>query len=284
MNLTFVRDDEKRFYIDGSFLGFAAWGITEIDGLGTIEYEISTEKKAVGDGDIITGCRIPSRSIDITATVKNKENNATERRNALSFFNPKHNFILLVKRSDTTKWIATQVERMKCPDQSVTQNIKIELALKCVDPHFYSKDNFGKNIAAVTPGFGFPFISQIGKGFYTGVYNFARKVWVENTGDVETYFKIHIEAFGKVLNPKIMKDNTYIRIIDEIHNRDVIDIDLVENVIQKNGSNCIGKVDRTSSFSEMTMSVGDNVISFGADEGDANMRVTIYYNLRYLGA
>lgn len=153
-----------------------------------------------------------------------------------------------------------------------------------MDPYFYSKDDFGKNIAAVKTTFGFPFISPVGKGFNVGIYNFKRAIGVENTGDVETYFSIRLEAFGDVANPKVIKDNAYIRIIDTLHKNDVVQVNLVDNTIRKNGVNCIGKVDRTSSFSGMRLDVGNNTVSFAADDGDTNMRVLLYYNLRYLGA
>lgn len=282
MILTFVREDSKRFILGGSYSDTAAWGITSIDGIGKIEAEISTEKNATGDGDTITGVRFPARNIDITANVKNRKNNEVEKRKADSFFNPKHNFTLFIADGNTTRWIKAKIEKFACPRKH--GNIQLSLALKCVDPYFYSKDNYGKNIASVKPVFGFPYISPVSKGFNVGIYNFARQVEVENTGDAETYFTIRLEAFGDVLNPKVMKDNAYVRIIDTLQNGDIVDIDLVENTIKKNGKNCIGKVDRTSSFNGMIMDIGDNTISFGADDGDTNMRVVIYYNLRYLEA
>ena len=280
--MTFVRDDSKKFTLGGSYSDTAAWGITSVEGIGVIQAEVSTEKNAVGDGDTVTGVRLPARNIDITANVKNRSNNDSEKRNALSFFNPKYNFTLLITRGNSTKWIIALVEKVQCPETSGNQ--QLSLSLKCVDPYFYSKDNYGKNIASVKTTFGFPYISPISKGFNVGIYNFARQVEIENTGDAETYFTIRIEAFGEVINPKVVKDNAYIRLIDTLQNGDSIDIDLVGNTIKKNGSNCIGKVDRTSSFTGMVMDIGDNTISFAADNGDTNMKVTIYYNLRYLGA
>lgn len=282
MLITFVREDSKKFILGGSYTDTSAWGIISIDGIGTIEAEVSTEKNAVGDGDSVTGIRFPARNIDIVANVKNRKNNNIEKRNSISFFNPKYGFTMFITRGSDTKWIKAIVEKVKCPESH--GNLQLSIALKCVDPFFYSKDNYGKNIASVKPAFGFPYISPISKGFNVGIYNFARQVEVENTGDAETYFTIRIESFGEVINPTVMKDNAYIRLIDTLQGGDIIDIDLVENTIKKNGSNCIGKVDRTSSFSGMVMDIGDNTISFGADDGDTNMRVVIYYNLRYLGA
>lgn len=284
MFLTFIRDDLKRFTLGGRYSDTASWGITKISGISDVEYEISTEKNAVGDGETVTSVRLPKRNIDITAKIKNGLNNGIERSKVLSFFSSNHDFTIYIERNGETRWIECLVQKVKCTDRALKAPLQLELALICPDPFFNSKDNYGKNIASVKPGFGFPYISTIGEGFKVGVYNFAKKVEIENNGDVETYFTIRIEAFGAVTNPKIMKDDAYIRLIDTLVSGDVIDIDLVNNTIRKNGVNCIGKVDRTSSFSDMVMSTGDNTISFTADDGDTNMKVLIYYNLRYLGA
>lgn len=284
MFITFIRDDQKKISFGGSYLDTAAWGITTIDGLGTIDYDITTAKNAVGDGDAVIGSRIPARTIDIVANVKNTKNNQIERRNALSFFNPKHEFQVHITRNGVTRWIPAKIERVKCPDKQPNRNVEISLALLCVDPYFYSKDNFGKDIAAVKTTFGFPYISPINKGFSVGVYNFAKQVEIENIGDTETFLTIRILAQGEVENPKIYNDSAYIRIVDTLISGDIVEIDLVNNRVQKNGENCIGKVDRTSSFTGMTLEIGDNTISFGADSGDTNLKVMLYYNLRYLEA
>lgn len=218
------------------------------------------------------------------ANVKNSKNNQTERAKAISFFNPKHTFVVYVTRGSDTRWIIAKINKFKCPDQRQCKAVEMQMALICEDPFFFSKDNYGKNIAAVTGCFGFPFISKINDGFKVGTYNFAKQIEIENTGDVETYMTIRIEAFGEVVNPKVIKDKAYIRLIDTLVSGDVIEIDMVENTIKKNGVNCIGRTDRTSSFTGMAMDVGDNTISFTADDGDTNMKVVLYYNLRYLGA
>ena len=126
-------------------------------------------------------------------------------------------------------------------------------------------------------------MSGIGKGFKTGIFNFAKKINIENTGDVDTYTKIIIEADGTVENPKIIQNDAFIRILDVMESGDVIEIDMVQNTIKKNGENCIGKVDRHSVFSGMVLRVGDNDVSFDADNGNTSMKVVLYYNLKYLG-
>ncbi len=283
MQVKFIRDDGKSFILGGSCRDDAAWGITYIAGTDTIENTLNTAVLAVGDGEEITGERIPSRNIDIEASVKDRRRNGEERRKALAFFNPKHSFTLYVTKGGVTRWTAAKQERFKCQEAPRDRHAAMSIALKCVDPYFYSVDDYGKNIAAVTGCFGFPYISPIGKGFRAGVYNFAKVVTVENTGDVETHMKITVTADGLVENPKILLNGAYVRLLDTMHAGDMVEIDMVKNTIRKNGLNCIGKVDRHSSFTGMVLLPGANEVSFDADNGDTNMKVVLYYSLRYLG-
>jgi phage-related protein len=283
MYIKIVRDDKKIMRLGGSIKDDAAWGITTVSGLGMAEAEISTATPATGDGVEVVSERIPQRTIEISASIKNRKQNTTARANAVAFFNPKHSFTLYVTHGGVSRWIVAKVEKFQIESRTADEHTGISVAFTCPDPFFNSVDNFGKDIAAVTAGFGFPYISRIDVGFATGIYNFAKQVEIENTGDVDTYATVRIEAFGEVENPKIMQNDVYIRLIDNLIDGDVIEIDMVENTITKNGVNCIAKVDRHSSFTGMVLKSGDNEISFDADNGDTNMKVVLYYNLRYMG-
>lgn len=283
MQVKFVRDDGKIFLLGGSYKDSADWGITEISGTDTLENVMSTAVPAVGDGEEITGERIPARNIDILASVKDRKKNVEERSKALAFFNPKRNFTLYAGKGGITRWAVARLERFQCREAAPDRHVSMSIALKCADPYFYSVDDYGKNIASVTGCFGFPFISPIGKGFRVGVYNYAKVVQIENSGDVDTYIKIIITADGVVENPKIMLNGAYVRLMDVLVAGDMVEIDMVRNTIRKNGVNCIGKADRRSSFTGMVLRPGGNEVSFDADNGDTEMKVVVYYNLRYLG-
>mgnify|MGYP001072859813 FL=1 len=283
MQVRFVRDDGRTFLLGGSYRDSAEWGITDITGTDTVENRMSWVVPAAGDGEEITGERIPARNIDIQASVKDRQKNSAERRKAMAFFNPKHSFTLYVTKGNVTRWTVARQERFQCREQPADRHVSMSIALKCADPYLYSVDDYGKNIAAVTGCFGFPYISPIERGFRTGVYNFAKVVTVENTGDVETRMKIIVMADGLVENPKVMLNGAYVRLLDILQAGDTVEIDMVRNTIRKNGSNCIGKVDRHSSFTGMVLRPGNNEVSFDADNGDTDMKVVLYYNLRYLG-
>lgn len=281
--IRFVRDDGREFLMDGSYSGPARWGILSHSGFGDIENEITTEKYASGDGAEVTGEYIPQRPLDIKADVKDTKYNAEERANALSFFNPKYRFTVYPTNDGVTRWIAAKLQKRKCEPPSLGDNATVELAMICPDPYFYDTDNFGKDIAATAGGMTFPYRCPIGGGFNTGYYLFTKGTEIQNDGDVDTDLIIEITATGEVINPKIMKDEAYVRLILTLEAGDVLRIDLQKNRITLNSENCIGKTDRTSSFQGMKIEPGISSISFDADSGDANMSIVLYYTQKYLG-
>ena len=281
--IRFVRDDGREFLMDGSYRGPAPWGILSHSGFGDIENEITTEKYAVGDGAEVTGEYIPKRALDITADVKQTKKNAEERANALSFFNPKHEFTVYPTHDGVTRWITAKLQKRKCEPPTLGDHATLDLAMICPDPYFYDMDDFGKDIAAKVGGMVFPYRSPVNVGFNTGYYLFTKTTEIVNHGDVATDLIIDITATGEVVNPKIVKDEAYVRLIETLEAGDVLRIDLKKGRITLNGENCIGKVDRTSSFQNMKIEPGTSVVSFDADLGDSNMSTVIYYTQKYLG-
>ena len=92
-----------------------------------------------------------------------------------------------------------------------------------------------------------------------------------------------INFSGHAVNPKIYKDNYYVRILGNFYEGDVVVIDFENCTIRKNDVNWIQHIDRSSTFTEMGLNIGDSTIGFEADDGDGNMAVFVYYNKLYLG-
>lgn len=281
--IRFVREDGKEFLMDGSYGGPAPWGILSHSGFGDIENEITTEKYASGDGAEVTGEYIPQRPLDIKADVKDTRNNAEERANALSFFNPKYRFTVYPTNDGVTRWISAKLQKRKCEPPQLGENAELELAMICPDPYFNDMDSYGQDIAEKSGGLVFPYRSPVGVGFNTGYFMHSKAVSIVNEGHVNTDLIIDITAVGEVINPKIVKDDAYVRLKMTLTDGDVLRIDLQKGRITLNGDNCIGRIDRTSSFQDMKIEPGTSVISFDADSGDANMSIVLYYTPRYLG-
>lgn len=281
--LRIVRSDGKEFLADGRLSDDADWGITAISGIGAASFENFTENKAVGDGDIITGSRIKSRDIEFTALAKNVHMNSVLRLSAVSFFNPKYTYQVYVTYNGVTRWIDAVLEAVDIPSDNKRNQQKITVDFFCPDPCFKSVDAFGADIAAVEPMWTFEEIDDPDFGEPFDSFNFAKNVDITNDGDVETYCKVVIRAKGNVTNPKFIHGDAYIRIIDEMQSGDVIEIDIANRTVYKNGNNILVKIDRSSNFVDMAFSVGDNVVAYDADIGETAMSVTLFYNKLYLG-
>lgn len=221
----------------------------------------------------------------MTAVLLNKNLNSVMRDVVRSFFGVKRTFKVYLTYNGITRWCEGELYAYSLPTENIYKNLELTFTILCPQPYLLSVDEFGQNIADVTPRFGFPYVSLVGRGFIFSEYKFAKEVILENLGDVETYAKIVISAKGEVTNPVIKKDDKFIRILDTLVDKDVIIIDLVNMppTVTKNGVNIIGKTSRDSSFEDLKLAVGSNTISYDADYGNNLLDVTIYYNQRYGG-
>ena len=62
ITVKFTRSDGKTMIIDGTTVG-----LISAKGLDAANVEVFTQKAAVGDGDLVTGQRVGSRTIEFTA-------------------------------------------------------------------------------------------------------------------------------------------------------------------------------------------------------------------------
>ena len=106
---------------------------------------------------------------------------------------------------------------------------------------------------------------------------------ISNDGDVEAYCKVVFKSKGAVLNPKLIINGHYVRVIDQMQDGDVIVMDFVASppTVTKNGVNFIGKCDRTSEFDKMALVVGDSTLQYDADNGTNVLSVSVYFNKLY---
>lgn len=282
--IRFVRSDEREFLIDGTDWKIPSKGL---DGFGSYENDITTVDNAVGDGGIIVSDRIAPKDRTVTAISRNPYLNDVLRKSAISFFNPKFDYKMYITYMGITRWVKGKIYKFSIPAQNVNRVMEMNITLLSPNPFFKSYDNFGKNIASVVGMCGFPYLCSITsgtpKGITGGKFNFAKKVLLDNDGDVDTYCKAVISANGDVVNPKIIINDNYVMVLDNMKANDVIIIDFTQNppTVKKNGVNFIGHCDRTSAFDDMQLPVGSSEVSFDADTGSNLMNVSIYYNKLY---
>lgn len=274
----FVRDDGAELVIDET-----DWGATEIDGAAAAEYEVFSEDNAVGDGDTITGQRVKARELEISATVMDLAQNQALRHTALAYFNPKRNYKVHLTYMGRTRWISGVLTALKAESAYIYEPQSFTVMLLCPIPYWQSEDDFGQDIAAVTPRWGFPFMDHPTVGVLVSTYNFGRDVVFDYDGDVPGYFRAKLSADSTVVNPRLIKDGFYVRILDAMQQGDVIEIDFERATVTKNGQNILAKIDRTSNFTAMRMEPGVNTVSYAAETGENALHVVLYYNKQYLG-
>lgn len=292
--LRIVRDDGREFAIDNE-----RWLIPN-DGLenwAELPYSVSTEENAQYDGGVVTNRRVSVVDRSVTAELADWRENAKARAEAISFFSPKHEYEAHLTYQGRTRWCGGVQYAFKCSVGNVYEPCSFTWTILCPQPFLLSEDDYGKDIAAVEPKFGFSFMSALDRvgtsselahqqGFQTGVSVFGDEVNVSNDGDVETWPRVEIRASGTVRNPSIVRDGEFfVQLVGELEDGDVLVFDFEERPpkVTVNGENAMNLVYRFSTFTEMKFEVGDNLFSFTADEGENVMSVSLYYRKRYLG-
>ena len=244
--IKFIRSDNKTF-----ILGTGSWRILSngLQGVDFPSFSVYSEKNAIGDGALLSGKRVDDRDIQIEAKSIDPTNNRAIRDATISFFNPKYSFKLYITYMGVTRWIEGELSGFKCPSENIHRPMKLTVKFYCKDGFLKSVDDFGKDIASISPGFGFPYIQTVSPVIpvYASIYNYNQEI------------------------------------IDTFEDGDDLVIDFENCTIYKNGVNWIQYIDRSSTFTDMGLGIGDSTMGFEADDGDAYMAVFVYYNKLYLG-
>lgn len=269
--------------------------VVRVEGFESPDYVLHTTSIATADGTKITGKKVEERTIDITFAIDDINNTEVYRKQLQKFFNPKNTIKLKMNWCYSQAQIECEVEQFSWTSiESMWNYLEGNVTLKCPFPYWSDLDNFGKNIAAITPMFTFPlgmisFNESKGKhvAYQTMGYNsLSKEVLLNNKGDVPTGVEIHfIAKRGNVKNPKItlLSTGEFIEVIQDMQKNDVIVINT--NVgykgITKNGINIFKEKNKLSSFFQLT--IGDNKIAYDALENYTNLDVRVYYTPKYLG-
>lgn len=282
-----VRDDGQEM----SF-GDNEWRIPS-DGLenwATLPLSVSSTEIPSYDGGVIVSDRVKMQDRSVTATCRTA-NKDTLRARAISFFVKGHYYDVHLTYKGRTRWARGKLIGFKASEGNIYKPVEIAFTVLCPNPYLQSEDNFGRDIAQVSPRFGFPFMSLLeptdgwNKGFIVGVYEFAQEVELKNDGDVASGIKAIIKAQGSVTNPMLKIGKGFIRIIDTLQQGDTLTLDATTRppTVLLNGDNAMHLVDRESSILNMMVDVGDTTIRYDADDGYQNMSVSVYFNKQYAG-
>jgi hypothetical protein len=276
----FVRSDGREFTLNDNYWKIPSDGL---EGFGSFDNDITIVNNAIGDGSIIASHRVEQKDRTITAQSRSIHLAEILRNEATSFFNPKMSYKVYLTYMGRTRWAEGIIEKFRLSTENIYQPMTLTVTLLFADPYLKSYEDFGQDIASITPLAGFPYLCTTAQGAPTGVFNFASMVNLSNDGDVEAYCRVVITANGGVTNPKIIINGHYVRVLDEMVKGDVIVMDFAASppTVRKNGVNYIGHCDRTSEFDQMGLLIGDSSLQYDADNGTNMLSVSVYYNKLY---
>lgn len=238
------------------------------------------------DGMVVTGKKIEPREIVVTGDIKKNKNETINRQKIISFFNPKQTGEVIINRNDIERKIKYEVSSPPYfRSSNLYDYLTFEVVLECPDPLLSSVNNYGKNIALITPQFAFPLVIPANKGKIAGYKTYKNEAILNNEGDTETGLEIvFIANRGKVTNPKIeLNTGEFIEVFTEMQRGDILKINTNnrQKSITLNGKNIINRINRQSTF--FTLKVGTSTIKYSSEEGYVNIDVNIYYYQKYIG-
>lgn len=280
--IKFVKPDNTSFTIRQN----GNWRFLKdgLSGFGLADGQLSYVDNVMGDGGEIKNIRLTRIDRTIKAVYMLRDYNANARRDFTKFFTPRITYKIYLTYMGVTRWAEGTLYKLQMSEKlDDTLLLSAVMTFAFANPLWRSVDDFGQDIAAITPQFGFPWMVEVDNSIPVGVFNFAREVNLYNDGDVYAYPRVIILAKGYVENPKIIINDAFVKINDILADNDeiIMDFGALPPTVKKNGVNIFGKADKKSQFTLMYLDLGDNVVSFDADNGSDNLAVTIYYNKMY---
>ncbi len=253
--------------------------ITGYNGFEASDYQISYKLSAQIDTASVTAKKVLPREITIEAECKD-----VLKDKVLSFFNPKKTGRMVVELNGNKRWIMYEVKSFKIKQNNLHEPIAFIVTLFCAQPFFLDMGDFGKDIAASQDLVAFPFVWLVGRDYVSDYRRFSTNFMVINGGDVDTGMKFEYYAKDEVVNPAMrLDDGSYIRVLTTMQRGDVLEINTSagEKAIYLNGVNITNRIDRSSSF--IGLKVGENVLTYTADQGYLHLSVRVFYRPMFLG-
>lgn len=284
IQLKFVRlIDGKTFFV-GNNLDWRFQKNGGLAGFADFSANLTYDDNYARDGGTTWHSRLTKKDRTIKIVYLYPDKNVSARQSLIEFFKYNYLYNVYITYMGREMYAEGRLYKMAISEETKTyKNIKCTMTFSFDNPFLKSVDNFGRDIAAVTPTTAFPYLSKMTKGKPTGIFNFQKTVVLFNDGDQISYPRVRIVATDQVWNPSIIINDNFIKFNDTLERDDEIDIDftVIPPTVKLNGQNAIGKCDRESNFDGMYLELGNNTISFDADNGSDEMIVSIYFNKTY---
>lgn len=257
--------------------GYSDFRIFDVEGLSGLEFDFVTKQSPQSPNTVINNMKPLPREI----TLKIRTSRAN-RQYLNHFFNPFNRGKLTVTWNDAQRWIEYTSHPVLIVQETIYRDITAEVHLFCPEPYWRDMNDYGKNIAQAQALLAFPFV-MLSRGVISDYRLFSSKVSIRNAGDVEVGVRVVFTALGNVENPQITLNGAgFIRVVTEMVKGDNITVNTgIDDIyVIKNGENALNYVDVNSTYFQIP--TGENTMEYSADDGTANLQVTVYYTPLYI--
>lgn len=213
------------------------------------------------------------------------------RDRLINIFLPKVELTITHYFGGVNRVITARVEqspRFSFTDVSKVQNY--DIALTATEPFWRDEDETLVQIANVIGMFHFPLIIPEGKGVCFGVKSSALIAKILNKSSVKAGMRIIFVANGAVSNPQLFNVNTreYFRLLCDMEAGEQITVETEVKTVTRtrNGirKDYIGRIDlQGGGYTFLQLDPGENLLRYGADDGEDMLEVRIYFYNRYMG-
>ncbi len=250
--------------------------VLRVDGLNPPSAIINTSETANMDGSNFKSSRISSRNIVILLNVKTPIE--TNRQQLYKYFRSKRWCRLYYANDNRDVYIDGYVESFE--NDQFTNLQKPQISIICPKPFFKNRSDNTVEFSGTNDAFEFPF-SIADEGTEFGVIEKVITRLVD-AGEVETGAVISfIAGSDQILNPVIYNRTaqTYFGLNLDMNEGDVITINTIKGekavTLLRDGvtTNIIDKMSDGSTW--LQFDPGINEISYGADEGESNLIVSL---------
>jgi hypothetical protein len=261
--------------------------LISIDGIDSAEFQLNLASNAQSDGSTVNSKRIIKRPIAIVADFKG-ENKEIERKNLISFFNPKNVGVLIINYSGVERSIEYEIESFNSRINNIHDPLTFAVDLICPNPFWLELLESKEEIALWKGDFEFD-LEITDEGIEMEHREPSLIVNTINEGDVECGMRIEFKALATLTNPSLLNVNTgeFIKVNKGMVAGEIISVSTyfgkkkITSTLNGVATNAINYIDYESTF--LQLGLGDNLMRYDATSGIDNLEVSIYYMPQYLG-
>lgn len=297
MQLRMVRDDGAEMVFHGE--DHDGWSIPSggLQDFLSLPLDLQTSANVLTDGSTLVSKRVSECERDVSVVYDGNGDPRAVRDAALSFFNPKHSFEAHVEYLGVTRWCECELADVLFRINDESWPCVGDFTLLCLDPYMRSEDGNDYSLQDASPMFGFPFVSHAkqptsrGERFPVGflasktIYDGRNSLY--NNGAVPCPYRVVIKGKSDIKNPKFTKDGKFVHYLGTVRAGEELAIafDELPPKVYLNGKNATMACSRDSTFIDMWLEVGLNVVQYSMDNSEDMVYtdVRILYNQRYLG-